>query len=121
MAENVKLVLAQPDKTVKVGEFRGVIIPAFLGNFTVISGQMPSLFALTLGMVQLLDAKNEVSEKYFIRGGTAEVANDVCTISASEVINSKEITLSEVGEILVEKESDFYSMIENELKAFSSK
>jgi len=79
----VKYILSQPDKIIKSGETDGIVLPAALSNLTVISGRAPSLVKLIGGLVQFVD---EPEEKYLIKGGIANIANDVCMVSSEEIV-----------------------------------
>lgn len=125
MAEKVKLILARPERIAKEGYYAGVIIPAFADYLTVIPGRAPSMIWLQPGMVQLLNDNMEVVEKYFIGNGAAEIAGDVCTISAEKVIAKADINLSEACERLEaateEADKAFYQVIYDELTGFPDK
>ena len=122
MKEMVKLILASPEKMVKSSEQKGVIIPAFAGNLTITSGYSPSMVWLKNGIVQLLNNDMKVAEKFFIREGVANIADDVCEISAEKVIAKTEITLQTAQEMaetaVTEQDKEFYQVVIDELTGF---
>lgn len=95
MAEGIVIKLAQPERIVTSGEYSAVIIPAQLSNLTIIPGRAPSMVALTNGLVQLLDVGFKPVEKFYIKGGYADIAGDSCIVSSEVIIDRKSITLEE--------------------------
>ena len=114
MTKKISIKLTQPDRVVKSGEAIAVIIPAKEGNLTVISGRAPSMVLLSCGLVQLLDSNYIPIERYFVKGGYADVANDLCILSSELVINRSSITIDEAVKKLEELVALDSSLGENE-------
>lgn len=121
MEGKISLQLTKPDKIVYSGECAAVILPAAAGNLTVVAGRAPGLVLLTDGMLQLLNEKNQVTAKYFLHGGVAENAGDVCKVAAELVVNKQSASLEEAiaaQATAAESEKAFYQVIIDELTAF---
>ncbi len=96
----VLIKLAQPNKVVESKEVFGVVLPACLGNLTVVLGQSPTIVLLKAGVISLLDNNGKVTQKFFINGGVADIANNICVVSSEVVINKKDVLLEHVQEEL---------------------
>ncbi len=121
MKNKVQLILAKPDGIVKTGEFFGIVLPTIADNLTIIVGRAPSIVQLQPGIIRLIDEQGQTKEKYYISGGVAEVAGDVCVISAEDVIPRSNISLETAQDYLQNSSiSDiaFYQMIVDDLTAF---
>ena len=122
MAEKVKLVLAQPDKVVKTGDFWGVVLPTPQDNLTIVADRAPSLILMSAGVLKLLDDEEKIVGKFFVSGGVAEVNDNVCTVSADRVLPKGSITLDEATRFLSasanRRDRAFYQAVCDELSAF---
>lgn len=96
MSNSINFRIAQPNKVIKSGEVRALILPAFESNLTVISGRAPSIVLLTEGMIQILNDAWQPIERYFVRGGVANIADDMIEIASEEVIDGQNINLEEI-------------------------
>lgn len=124
MAGKIRLVLARPDKTVADENVFGVVLPAYNDNLTIIADRAPGIVELKPGVVQLLEEEDRPGKKYFISGGVADVAGDVCTVSAEKAFAAAEITLAEADRRLRETSGNFasfYRVVCEYLTAFPEK
>ena len=53
---------------------QGVILPAVRADVEVLPDRAPSVFVLVDGVLQVLSARGEVLNKYFVYSGVADVA-----------------------------------------------
>lgn len=122
MAEKVKLIVAKPDKVVKKGEYWGVVLPTVHSNLTVIAGRAPSLIYLQAGPLKLLNTMDDMAEKLYVSEGVAEIADNLCTISAEYVLKAGEATVEAVkAKLSLElksRERNFYQAVYDDLSAF---
>lgn len=122
MSKPIRFVVAQPDKVVAKGEATAVVLPTTIENLTVVNNRAPSIVLLKSGMVQILDSNMRPIEKYFVKGGVADVCDDKCSVSSEVVFSKKELKLEDMQVLLETALSDadrvFYQMIVDELLAF---
>ena len=92
MAENIKLEIVTPEKSVVNEEARIVMAPGTLGEFGVLSGHTPFMTSLKLGSVRYVD-KGGKERFVFVSGGFAEALSDRITILADSAERRREIDL----------------------------
>ena len=85
MEKHVRLKIFTPDKVYKEQDVRRVVVPGADGDLTVLPERAPTAMVLTNGYVRVLDEHDGITDKYFIRGGIANIADDICAISTEGV------------------------------------
>jgi F-type H+-transporting ATPase subunit epsilon len=113
--ENISLKIITPSKVViKDTLVNKVIIPAYLGDMTILKDRAPSSVLLRDGVLQILDANNNPVDKYFVKGGIADIAQDKCIIASEEIIPVEGVTVLSMKPRLVtalKRDKPFYQMI----------
>ena len=90
MAENIKLEVVTPEKSVVSEEAQIVMSPGSLGEFGVLIGHTPFLTTLKIGSIRYKDAGG--TEKYvFVNSGFAEALPDKVTVLAESAERRKDI------------------------------
>ncbi len=90
MAENIKLEVVTPEKSVVSEEAQIVMSPGSLGEFGVLVGHTPFLTTLKIGTIRYKDAGG--TEKYvFVNSGFAEALPDKVTVLAESAERRKDI------------------------------
>ncbi len=90
MAENIKLEVVTPEKSVVSEEAQIVMAPGSLGEFGVLIGHTPFFTTLKLGIIRYKDIKGE--ERFiFVNGGFAEVLPDRVTVLAESAERRRDI------------------------------
>jgi len=90
MAENIRLEVVTPEKSVVSDDAQIVIAPGSLGEFGVLSGHTPFLTTLKTGSIRYIDDKGQ--EQYvFVSGGFSEALPDKVTILAESAERRKDI------------------------------
>ena len=90
MAENIKLEVVTPEKSVVSEEAQIVMPPGSLGEFGVLIGHTPFLTTLKIGTICYKDAGG--TEKYvFVNSGFAEALPDKVTVLAESAERRKDI------------------------------
>lgn len=95
MAENIKLEVVTPDKSIVNEDVQIVMSPGELGEFGVLAGHTPFLSALKVGVMRYIDA-NSVERCVFINGGFAEALPDKVTVLADSAERRRDIDMSRV-------------------------
>ncbi len=92
MAENIRLEVVTPEKSVISEDAQIVMAPGELGEFGVLSGHTPFMTSLQLGTVRYEDSSG--TERFvFVSGGFAEALPDRVTILADSAERRKNIDL----------------------------
>ncbi len=103
MAENIRLEVVTPEKSVVSEEARIVMAPGNLGEFGILSGHTPFMTSLKLGTVRYVDSGG--SERFvFISGGFAEALPDRVTVLADSAERRKDIDIERAKAALVRAE-----------------
>ncbi len=90
MAENIRLEVVTPEKSVVSEEVKIVMAPGDEGEFGVLAGHTPFMTSLKTGTVHYEDAGG--TDRYvFVSGGFAEALPDRVTILADSAERRKDI------------------------------
>ena len=93
MAENIKLEVVTPEKSVVSEETQMVVAPGTLGEFGVLSGHTPFLTTLKVGNIRYNDASGQ-EHFVFVSGGFAEALPDKVTVLAESAERRRDIDLA---------------------------
>ena len=92
MAENIRIEVVTPEKSVVSDDAQIIMAPGELGEFGVLSGHTPFMTSLKVGTVRYEDAGG--TERYvFVSGGFAEALPDRVTILADSAERRKDIDI----------------------------
>jgi F-type H+-transporting ATPase subunit epsilon len=92
MAENIRLEVVTPEKSVVSEEVKIVMAPGDEGEFGVLAGHTPFMTSLKTGTVHYEDAGG--TDRYvFVSGGFAEALPDRVTILADSAERRKDIDM----------------------------
>ncbi len=91
MEKHVRLKIFLPDRIYNESDVNRVVVPGEKGNLTVLPDRAPIVLSLVNGYVNVLDTHGNVTDQYFIRGGVADIADNVCTVSTEAVISEEDI------------------------------
>jgi F-type H+-transporting ATPase subunit epsilon len=91
MADKIAFDLVSPERLLLSDTADMVTIPATEGYMGVIAGHAPVVTTLRAGMIDVL--KDGADQRYFIRGGFAEVSATKVTVLAEEAIPFAEFDL----------------------------
>jgi F-type H+-transporting ATPase subunit epsilon len=78
VADRLKVYVISPERTVYEGEADQVVVPAWDGQLGVLRGHAPML--VLLGEGELRVTNGGADQKFQIRGGFLQVADDVVTV-----------------------------------------
>ena len=96
--------LVSPEKLLLSDTADMVTIPGTEGYMGVMAGHSPVVTTLRPGMIDVL--KDGVDQRYFIRGGFAEVSATKVTILAEEAIPFAELDLQVLDQRIKDAEAD---------------
>ena len=85
MADKVAFELVSPERLLISADVDMVVLPGSEGDFGVLPGHAPVISTLRPGALEIYEGEN-VSERYFVAGGFAEVAGARLTVLAEQSI-----------------------------------
>ena len=116
--------LSRPFKISRTAAVDRVQLPVAGGSVTVLPDRAPTLFLLADGLLQVLDKEGKPPERYFIKGGVADVARNRCAVSTEKVVAFDKIDLPRAAEkrdeAILPDDKVFYQMIVDYLTLMSS-
>lgn len=119
--EDITFRISRPYKVYNTLRVKKVVLPALNGDITILPDRAPTLLLLGNGLVQILDDKNNPVERYFIKGGVADIARNRCAVSTEKVVDYDKHdvinALRKRDEAIHQEDKDFYDMIINIKKA----
>jgi len=92
MAENIRLEIVTPEKSVVNEDAQIVVAPGTLGEFGVLAGHTPFLTTLKMGTIRYRNV-NGTDRYIFVSGGFAEVLPDRVTVLAESAERRIEIDI----------------------------
>ncbi len=115
MLKEILFRISRPYKVFSTKKVAAVQIPAANGDVTILPDRAPTLFLLRNGVVKLLDNQLKPVERYFIKGGLADVARNRCAISSEKVFSVDGADLARAKEkrdqALHEEDRIFYEFV----------
>jgi F-type H+-transporting ATPase subunit epsilon len=96
--------LVSPERLLLSAEADMVTIPGAEGYMGVMAGHAPVVTTLRAGMIDV--QQNGVDERYFVRGGFAEVNGTKITVLADEAIPMSEFDLAVLDQRIRDAEED---------------
>lgn len=125
MEKGIIFRISRPYKVYRTAMVNKVVVPATKGDLTVLKDRAPTLVLLRNGMVQILDKANNPTERYFIKGGVADIARDRCAISTEKVVSYENIDLNKATEkrdsAIHNDDKEYYQMIIDYLSTFGKR
>lgn len=125
MEKGIIFRISRPYKVYRTAMVNKVVVPAAKGDLTILQDRAPTLVLLRNGMVQILDKANNPTERYFIKGGVADIARDRCAISTEKVVSYDNIDLNKATEkrdaAIYDDDKEYYQMIIDYLSTFGKR
>lgn len=107
--------ISRPYKQSKTMRAKKVVLPAINGKITILPERAPIMVALDNGIIEILNDKNEIVERWFIKGGIADIAKNRCAVSSEKVIAynyyNKETATKKRDEAHYPEDAKFYQFI----------
>ena len=105
-----------PEKQVLSDKVYRVVLPFDNKTITIIKDRAPTLIALEMGVIKILDEDNNITDEWLTAGGCADIKNDTCTILTEICLNKKELDLKKVSKMNEDFPNPFYKWILELLK-----
>ncbi|CDZ52134.1 F0F1 ATP synthase subunit epsilon [Neorhizobium galegae] len=91
MAEAFNFELVSPERLLVSEKVTEVVIPATLGEMTVLANHAPTMTTIKPGVVSVKLASGQVT-KYVVFGGFADILPTGCTLLAESAVPASELT-----------------------------
>lgn len=105
MAEPLKFDLVSPERLLVSEEVESVVVPGGEGYFTVFARHAPLMSTLKPGQLEVKGLSGAV-QKYFVRGGFADVNPNGLTILADQVIPLEDLDAAALAQEVKNAEED---------------
>jgi F-type H+-transporting ATPase subunit epsilon len=115
-AESVRFELVSPEKLLLAVDAEMVVVPGEAGDFGVLPGHSPLISTIRNGVIEVT-VNGAVTERIFVAGGFAEVANDKLTVLAEEATPVSKLDRAKVEQALKDAREDFDDAKDEHAKA----
>ena len=105
MAEPLKFDLVSPERLLVSEEVESVVVPGAEGYFTVFARHAPLMSTLKPGQIEMKGLSGAV-QKYFVRGGFADVTPSGLTILADQAIPLEDLDAEALAQEVKNAEED---------------
>ncbi len=116
MVADIELKIYMPEKLVLTTKAYRIFLPSDNKPLTIIKGRAPTLMALDMGAVKLLNESNGVEEEWLISGGVADIHDDTCTILTELALARKDVTVEKAEALYADFPNPFYKWLCDYLK-----
>jgi F-type H+-transporting ATPase subunit epsilon len=105
MPDPFKFELVSPERLLVSGEVEQVLVPGSEGDMTILAYHAPLLTTLRPGVLDIGFPGGEY-QRYFIRGGFAEVGPSGLTVLAETAIDLRELDAGQLSQAVKDAEED---------------
>jgi F-type H+-transporting ATPase subunit epsilon len=116
MAEKLSFDLVSPDRLLVSAAVDMVVVPGAEGEFGVLPNHAPVISTMRPGVLQVEGGENG-SERYFVRGGFAEVTPEGLTVLAEEAVPLSELDTAALDAQIRNAEEDVADAKDDERRA----
>jgi len=104
MAGKIAFDLVSPERLLLSQEADMVTVPGTEGYMGVMAGHAPLVSTLRVGMIDML--VDGVDQRFFIRGGFAEISPSKITVLAEEAIPMSELDIAVLDQRIIDAQED---------------
>ena len=106
MPDPFKFELVSPERLLASGQVEQVLVPGAEGDMTVLAYHAPLLTTLRPGVLDIGFPDGGEHQRYFIRGGFAEVGPSGLTVLAETAIDLRELDAGQLAQEVRDAEED---------------
>jgi F-type H+-transporting ATPase subunit epsilon len=115
MPDAFKFELVSPERLLVSGEVEQVLVPGAEGDMTVLAHHAPLLTTLRPGLLDIGFPSGE-HQRFFIRGGFAEVGASGLTVLAETAIDLVELDAGQLAQAVQDAEEDVTDAAEGAIR-----
>ena len=116
MSDPFKFELVSPERLLVSREVEQVVVPGSEGEMTVLAHHAPLLTTLKPGLLDIGLPGGGEHQRYFVRGGFAEVSPAGLTVLAETAIDLVELDASQLAQAVKDAEEDVADAIDDALR-----
>ncbi len=106
MADSFAFEFVSPEQRVMGGDVVQVVVPGWEGEFAVLPGHAPVLSTMRPGMLSIIREEGGDAERYFVRGGFADVIPTSLTVLAQHAIAESDLDREALAQAIKDAEED---------------
>jgi F-type H+-transporting ATPase subunit epsilon len=106
MPDAFKFELVSPERLLVSAEVEQVVVPGSEGEMTVLAHHAPVLTTLRPGLLDIGFPGGGEHQRYFVRGGFAEISPAGLTVLAETAINLLELDAAQLAQAVKDAEED---------------
>jgi F-type H+-transporting ATPase subunit epsilon len=115
MAEPLHLDLVSPERLLMSEDVESVLVPGGEGYFTVLARHAPLISTLKPGVIEVKTLAGTV-QKFFVRGGFADVTPSGLTLLADQAVPLEEVDAAMLDQQIRDAEEDVADAGDNQQK-----
>ena len=119
MALDINLKIYIPEKIILNQNVYRAVLAFDNKTITVMNKRAPTLVALDMGGMQILDENNDIIDEYYLSGGVADIKENSCIILTESAFRKNDLDLEKVIEMNNQFKNPFYSWLIEEYKRLS--
>ncbi|UTW55819.1 F0F1 ATP synthase subunit epsilon [Kordiimonas sp. SCSIO 12610] len=98
MSDTLHLEIVSPERLLKDAQAAMVVVPGTDGDFGVLPNHAPMMSTIRPGVVDVIANDGDDAERFFVKGGLAQVSEKGLTILAEEILNLDEQSAHDLQE-----------------------
>lgn len=106
----IALEIISPEKLLLARDVDMVVIPGTEGDIGVLPGHSELITGLRGGLVDIYE-KGQVTDRFFVSGGFAEITESRCAVLADEIIRQADLDPAKAADSLA-KAKDVYAAVD---------
>jgi F-type H+-transporting ATPase subunit epsilon len=116
MPDAFKFELVSPERLLVSGEVEQVVVPGSEGEMTVLAHHAPVLTTLRPGLLDIGFLGGGEHQRYFVRGGFAEISPAGLTVLAETAIDLVELDAAQLAQAVKDAEEDVADATDNAVR-----
>ena len=113
----IALEIISPEKLLLVRDVDMVVIPGTEGDIGVLSGHSKLITGLRGGLVDIYE-KNQVTDRFFVSGGFAEITESRCAVLADEIIRQADLDPAKAADALAKAKAAYEAVDQHDADAY---
>jgi len=113
----IALEIISPEKLLLARDVDMVVIPGTEGDIGVLPGHSKLITGLRGGLVDIYE-KNQVTDRFFVSGGFAEITESRCAVLADEIIRQADLDPAKAADALAKAKAAYEAVDQHDADAY---
>ncbi len=113
----IALEIISPEKLLLARDVDMVVIPGTEGDIGVLPGHSKLITGLRGGLVDIYE-KNQVTDRFFVSGGFAEITESRIAVLADEIVPQADLDAGKAAEALAQAKAAYEAVNQNDTDAY---